>query len=70
MASASFTMSSQMFSQNDLMVRIRLRRMRKDEVRDLYDAALSVAQGSPVRGLPETAQGVVEYIRSVYPQWI
>ena len=65
---ASFTISSQLFSQNDLMARIQ--RMRKDEVRDLYDAALTVAKGSPVRGLPETAQGVVECIRTVYPQWI
>ncbi len=48
----------------------RIRRLRKDHVKDLYDAARDVARGSSTAFLPEMAQRVLQVIETWHPDWI
>lgn len=48
----------------------RLARLRKDEVKALYDAAVDVARGSDQAALQETAQAILQQVRTLYPQWV
>ena len=45
----------------------RLSRMSRDEIKNIYDAALSVAHGSRHPMMPDTARLIVQQIRVLYP---
>lgn len=48
----------------------RLAHLRKEEVKALYDAAVDVARGSDQAVLQETAQTILQQVRTLYPQWV
>ena len=66
--SSSAAFPAVLLSSEDLAQRIR--RLRKDHVKDLYDAARDVARGSSTAFLPEMAQRVLHVIEAWHPDWI